>query len=224
VKAERAKSKHKRLAAFFGPSAVNAALLQLILGCVILTAVDNLAYYYVFMRDTTLLQDQSRGFSRLASYAFGFFVFVVGFAAWVRARVERPLLARILVIVVAFAVSVVPWVVAAIAGIVTPQTEDGLFVAAPSPFFAFYMVADATKSIHIDSNITAGWVCIFGWGILGVLFLVASIVRSRRIVRETDRAVAETDRRLADEDMATARAEEALQAEQAEQAEAEPVS
>ena len=138
-------------------------------------------------------------------------------------RVERPVIARILVIAIIAAATIIPWVVAAIAGIVTPQTEEGLFVAAPSPIYAFYMLDDTSKSIHETSNIEAGWVCIVGWAVLGIVLLGAAFARSRRIIRTLDAAVTETDRRLAEEDALSSEVERAAAAEAPMEADAEAV-
>jgi ABC-type transport system involved in multi-copper enzyme maturation permease subunit len=197
VKAERSKRARSNI---FLPSAINASVVQLVFGCMTIALVGAYSFHVVEARDPAAIPYYGTAFSRVAAYTFGFFVFLVGFSAWLRARVARPFLARILVVGVVAFVSIVPWVVAAIAGTFTPQAEEGLFIAAPSPFFAFYMFAEAEKTTHIASNIGAGWMCIVGWTVLGMGFLVSAFARTRRVVATLDRAVEDTDQKLAEED------------------------
>ncbi len=201
VNAEWARERRPHWVRFFGPSIVNAAILELVVGCSAIAGVS-----MACLRMTPwggLYADIARdGFLRLVAYTVGFFVFLVGFSAWIRVKSATVVRARVLVVAGIAVATIVPWVIAAIAGVLTQQAEDGIFIAAPSPVYAFFMLDEARHAVHDATAIFAGWVCIFGWGLLGLVFLAIASAKSRRRVAEAETAVAETDRRLALEDAA----------------------
>ena len=211
VRAEWAKARKGAFTRFFGPSAVNAAVLVLVLGEVVLGVTS--AVFHSRISPPFAVPGagtNNDAYVALVGYAMGFFAFLVGFGAWIRVRVSTPFLARILVVVTVAAVSIIPWVVAAIAGALAHETRDaGVIIAAPSPIYAFYMMAEITRIDANASNISAGFWLMSLWAVLGVGFLGAAHLRSRRLSSALEAAQAETDRQLEAEDEASRRAPDA---------------
>jgi hypothetical protein len=148
-----------------------------------------------------------RGLVVLSGYALSLHVFVVGLGAYLRARISTPLTARVLLFALLFALSVGPWVVAAIAGLLGDRSADRavLAVAAPSPFYIF-VVLDALDHVGRDIHVIAGAAAVTGWASLGVVLLVAARDRCAAIIRRHEAMLAEGDRLRAAEDVAAARA------------------
>lgn len=208
VKTEWQRTARGALGRFLGPSAVNAGILQMIVGCVTITAVA-VVCTQILRREVGLGTDQTvEGLRRLVAYTLGFYVFLVGFSTWARVRSSTPLVTRIILVVTLAAIAIVPWVIAAIAGVFAHDFDDGALIAAPSPIFAFYMYDEAKRGMVDSSGVTAGMVCIGAWGIAGVGFLGLAARKSYTIISAFDASVAETDRRLALEDAALEAAEQ----------------
>lgn len=208
VKIEWARASRGALGRFFGPSAVNAGALQLVVGWIVLLVVASICRRVHARSGSTDLAAEAEGFRRIVAYTLGFYTFLVGFASWVRVRVSTPLVARMVVLGTVAAAAIVPWVVAAIAGVFAHDMENGALIAAPSPFFAFYMYDEARRTVGDAPGVTAGWVCIYVWAFAGLGLLVGAKARSARLVREAEASVEETDRRLAAEDRERDAAEE----------------
>jgi hypothetical protein len=137
-----------------------------------------------------------------AGYAAGFYVFVVGLGAYLRARMSGAVGARVVLFAVLFAIAVGPWIVAAIAGILTDHwAREWFVVAAPSPFFVFVMI-DALSGDGARVLIPAGIVASAAWASIGLVFLAAASRTCRRIIRRHEETLAETERILAEEDAA----------------------
>lgn len=141
-----------------------------------------------------------------ATYAASFFVFVVGFASFLRARTNTAGVARVLLLVALFVASLGPWLIAAIAGLVSDgSVDDALVVAAPSPFYVGKILS-ALDSGSATSEISAGIVCTAGWAFVGLLLFSAMATRCRKIVREHAEMLARADAMLEAEDRARAEA------------------
>jgi hypothetical protein len=135
---------------------------------------------------------------------------MVGLGAYLRARAATPLTARVLLFALLFALSVGPWVVAAIAGLLGDRSADRavLTIAAPSPFY-MAVVIDSLGHLGREIHIMAGAAAVFGWTTLGLILLLAARHRCAAILRNHEALLAEGDRLLAAEDEAAARAAEA---------------
>ncbi len=142
-----------------------------------------------------------------ASYALAFFVFVVGLGAFLRARLASPLSARVLLVAAISVASVIPWVVALLAGLTREHGVDRevLVLAAPSPFYVFALF-EAVARPDGDLQIYAGLAAMGGWATLGLVLLAEAGRRSRAILRREAARLAEDERMLAAEDEAAARA------------------
>ena len=139
----------------------------------------------------------------LTSYATAFLVFVTGGVAILRARGTTPWVARVVVSGVVFLVSTAPWVAAAIVGALSPSGErEWLMIAAPSPFYAFYMIDQvSTHTTNPDwARIWVGLASEAFWAFSGLLLLWRASVRCEASIATHDLAVARADEALARED------------------------
>lgn len=195
-------SKYKR---FLGPGIVKTSVLQLVVGTATLLlpliagliAVPPRGAIGAVREDLMVL---------FAAYAVGFFIFSVGFTAFLRSRTSTPLAGRLLLLAVHFLVAIGPWVVAAIAGVFSSGTDrSALVVAAPSPFFVF-LAMDALDNAK-DGVLVVGSVFMsIVWTLFGLLFVSLAQSRTSRVIAQHDAALAESDRLLAAEDAALAEA------------------
>lgn len=136
-------------------------------------------------------------------YALAFYGFVVGFAAWARARATSPGTPRLLLATALFFAFVGPWIAMAVAGLVTNQHDRAMLMASPSPSFAVTMVQAASTAAPDSGLILAtGAACAAAWALIGVgLFAVAG-VRIRARVAAEDNARATLQRAFAEEEAA----------------------
>src|SRR6185295_4173605 len=81
---------------FLGPSVANTGLLQILLGGVLLVGLGVVAAIHIDAHRPYYLIERMVAF---VGYILAFFVFLVGFAVWVRTRIATPLGSRILVVV-----------------------------------------------------------------------------------------------------------------------------
>ncbi len=143
----------------------------------------------------------------LTLYAGGFFLFTIGFGAYLRTRSSTPILARVLLLAVHFLVAVGPWVVAAIMGIAFGSGgRQALVVATPSPFGVF-VALDALERSGEELLVTGAVISACAWGLLGLLGLVLARRRVATVIANHEAALAQTDRILAEEDAAVAAAQ-----------------
>jgi hypothetical protein len=139
-------------------------------------------------------------------YAVGFYIFLTGLGTLLRARTSSSMVSRVLLFTILFAIAGGPWIVAAIAGLIIDSSSNEAFIiAAPSPFYVFVMI-DAIRHTRGESLVFAGFVAIFVWACLGLIFLVLARSRCARIIAEHEVMLAETVRILDAEDAAEARA------------------
>ncbi|HEY3253839.1 MAG TPA: ABC transporter permease, partial [Polyangiaceae bacterium] len=124
-------------------------------------------------------------------YALAFFVFVVGFAAWARARAKSVATPRLLLATALFFAFVGPWIAMAVAGLITSQHDRAMLMASPSPSFAVSMVqAASTSSPDAGLILATGSACAAAWALIGLgLFAVAGTrIRTRLSAEGSARA------------------------------------
>ena len=116
------------------------------------------------------------------SYLAAFLVFVVGFAAWARARATSGALPRVLLLAVLFCVIVGPWIAMAIAGAFADAGRTAVVLASASPTYVVKMAAALDPAAHDHELVlTAGAVCAGAWALLGGALLGAAVRRTRRV-------------------------------------------
>jgi len=194
-----------RFKRFLGPSIVKTSALELCVGFVAL-ALPTLAGLIAVPASSTRSALHAAEILIVAGYVAGFFTFSVGFAAFLRSRMSTTLVARMLLLAVHFLVAIGPWVVAAIAGVVSSASDrSALVVAAPSPFYVFLAI-DALGRGGDDILVGGSVFMSVAWALLGLIFLGSARKRTARIIAQHDAALAESDRLLAAEDAAMAQA------------------
>ncbi|WP_437632258.1 ABC transporter permease [Sorangium sp. So ce854] len=213
VEAHWARSRAGRLRRFLGPGVARSAHLLLAAGVPAVVALWAIGHRLVLGVTIASPEVQTRQLEYFAVYALGFYVFLVGLGAFLRARTASPMIARVLLLALLFAVAVGPWIVAAIAGLVAElDTSDrALLVAAPSPFYAFAMISKAT---HGDPGpvVIVGYAAAAGWVAVGLGLLAAARARCTAVIAQRDAAFAQTSALLAQEDEASRAAEQAARA------------
>jgi len=196
-----ARNKTGRLVRFFGPGLIRTTILVVMMGigsiAVIAMAGMAVAAWSPFVVGSRTLQgEQILAFSACATT---YFLFLAGFAAWVRTRSSTPGIARVMLLVAIFLSAAGPWIVAAIAGVITDSGNSALVVAAPSPFYAFVLL-DALTGPSRGVSIVAGAVCSLAWALIGLGLLAAATSRARGIVHKHHAMLAEADALFAKED------------------------
>lgn len=197
-----------RLRRFLGPGIMRSASLTLILGLGAIVALTLAGVVVVSLGSATNKDEQIAQVCAFSEYAAAFYVFVVGLAAWIRARSTSALTTRVLLFAVLFGVAVGPWIVAAIAGLIVDGVsgDDALLVASPSPFYA-YVIVDALDEPNPDTQVLAGLACSVGWALLGFVLLAVARTKSAKIIIAHEAVRAQAEALLAEEDVAIAAAE-----------------
>ncbi|XYH96188.1 ABC transporter permease [Sorangium sp. So ce1128] len=225
VEVHWARSRASRLRRFLGPGIVRSAYLLLAAGVPAVLALWAAGHRLVLGATTVAPEISARQLEYFAVYALSFYVFLVGLGAFLRARTAAPMIARVLLLTLLFAIAVGPWIVAAIAGLVAElsTSESALLVAAPSPFYAFAMIAKATQG-DPGPVVIVGYTAAGGWLAIGLGLLAAARARCAAAIAQRDAAFAETSALLAQEDEAALAAEQAALAHAAGSERAEPES
>ncbi len=186
---------------FLGPGVMCSAVLALLGGVGSLVVIGGVGA--VAMRSLSMGDRLSA--LVFFGYAVGFFIFLVGLGAYLRARTSTSMVSRVLLFTITFAIAAGPWIFAVIADLVADGASHNAYVlAAPSPFYVFMMV-DSLQHARGDLLIVAGLVAIAIWACLGLLFLFLARRRCAKIIAAHEAMLAETDRILAAEDAAEAR-------------------
>jgi ABC-type transport system involved in multi-copper enzyme maturation permease subunit len=193
------------------PGVMRAALMQLGVGLFWLIAIAAMGVGFLRFDGGPFAEDQSAQIVTFTAYAVGLCTFVVGLAAFLRARSVSTAVPRVLLLVVLFFLFTGPWILAAITGVFAGsgnQFGPALAVAAPSPFYIVIAVESITAP---DPGVAvfAAMVAAAGYAAGGFALLVAANVRCRRIIDDHERILAEADRRLAEEDRLAKEAREA---------------
>jgi hypothetical protein len=204
-----------RFRRFLGPGVMRSSVLMLLVGLAggaILT-VFTVVFVTVSAAPGLGSGTELAQIGAFAFYMLGFHVFVSGVGAWLRARTTTPVVARVILLTVLIAVSIGPWIVAAIAGILWTSSgssnEEALLVGAPSPFFAFVMLGELgskTPSVNTDTFALAGGVTSLVYAALGLGALFAASRRCKQVLDKHDVVMAEAERMLAEEDAVARRA------------------
>ncbi len=190
---------------FLGPGVLRAAALVLALGVLGLALQTVLGAVAVTARGGLHPESDVARVVSTGLYLAGFHAFLVGFAAFCRARSKTGATPRLLLLGTLFLALVGPWIVMAIGGVLT-NGNDAIFVlAAPSPTYVPLVLYDWIGSGRsgLDLVLLAGGACALGWGVLGLGLLGAAGLRTRRVVGEHHRALARVETTLAREDAAT---------------------
>jgi ABC-type transport system involved in multi-copper enzyme maturation permease subunit len=190
---------------FLGPGVMRSAMLLLWSGLFGYGALTAIALAAIHFDGTAAPATASLEVVSFAAYSALFYVFLVGLGAFLRSRTATPLVARLLLLTLLFAIAVGPWIVAAMTGMITERGEDALLVGSPSPIFAFVMFG-AARAPSPDTKLTAGFACCLGWAVVGLCLLDMARRRCAGIIRRHEEVLAESDRILAAEDEAAAEA------------------
>ena len=198
-----------RFRRFLGPGVMRSAVLLLILGLGAISALTLFGVVLLRAPGVLTTEIQTAQLYAFAEYAAAFYVFVVGLGAWLRARATSSLSTRVLLFAILFGIAVGPWMVAAIAGLITDgvSSDDALLVASPSPFYSYVIVDAIDDKDGSAAKVTAGLLCSAGWVILGLLLLASAGRRARRIIADHAAAQRHAYVRLREEDASIAAAE-----------------
>ncbi len=138
----------------------------------------------------------------VATYTAGFFVFLAGFTAWLRARTNSVMTPRILLLVTLGLVLIGPWLAAAIGGAMSGGVGHAPLLAAPSPIYALVVAAEVggrsampDVTAVIVASVAAG-----AWAVAGLVALVAAARRCDAVIKAYDEALSRGDALLAEED------------------------
>jgi ABC-type transport system involved in multi-copper enzyme maturation permease subunit len=195
------RSRAGALRRFFGPGLMKASVLVTLLGMLGLSAITFSDIVSLEMVGG-VVHDKSMQIFVTAFYGIPFFVFVVGFTAWLRSGGNSPWVTRLIHGGVMFLVAAGPWAVAAIGGVLSHSHDaEWIAIAAPSPFYVFAMLDAVKDSSDMPASIVpVGVACALGWGLLGLVLLAAAGVRCRRTVAQHDALVAQAEAALRDEE------------------------
>ncbi len=183
---------------FLGPGVIRSAVLALVAGVSSFVVIAGIG---AFVMRASPPEDRLSVLV-LFGYAVGFFIFLVGFGAYLRARTSTSMVSRVLLFTILFAIAAIPWIFAGIAYLVTEGTSHNVYaLAAPSPFYVFMMI-DAIQHARGDLLVYVGLAAIAIWACLGLLFLFLARRRCAKIIAAHETMLAETDRILAAEDAA----------------------
>jgi len=118
-----------------------------------------------------------------------FLLFLCGLSAFFRTRAEGASVPRLLLILATVVAAIGPWIMMAIAGVVT-QTSDGtLALASPSPTYAFVLAEELRRgSANVEALILPAVLCSAGYALFGVgLFAMAAGRAHARLGQERER-------------------------------------
>jgi hypothetical protein len=152
---------------FLGPGVIRAFGLLLLLALGSFGVLSASAFVLLKTRD------DAAAVLSVAGYAAAFLVFVVGFAAWTRARARSSGVPRVLLVGALFLALVGPWIAMAIAGIFETN-ERALLVAAPSPLYALHLwkvmrtLAPDRDLAFLAASVSAASWAVMGFGLLGL--------------------------------------------------------
>lgn len=195
---------------FLGPGIVRTTSLEALLGVGTIAVIAVVCSVGVELAGTRVM-DPGEHIGQITTfclYAACFLVFLVGLRSWLRTGNRAPVIVRVLLVAIAFGIAVGPWIIAAIGGVLGSGSDDALVIAAPSPFYAFF-VLDVIGRTGKELHVMAGVVASIGWGAVGLLLVASSRGRAAAILREHDRLLDEAAARFAAEDAAIAEAERA---------------
>ncbi len=183
-----------------GPGVMQATRLILLLGTAALATQTVVAAAWIQFVAPPVV-DLEGDLARVGSwglYLLGFSAFCAGFMAFTRARAKAALVPRLLLGGAVFTAAVGPWVVMAIAGIVTEDAAASRVFAAPSPTFVPIVLFERVG--RSPELVLAAAACAIGWAILGLALTVAAELRTRRALAAHRAALARVEALLEAED------------------------
>lgn len=189
------------LTRFFGPGLLKTFTMLVVMGVagMLVLGVAGVGVSQLSPYVTGSRQQETEAVVSFFEYVATYFLFLAGFAAWIRTRSSTPGIARVMLLVAIFLTAAGPWIVAAIAGVISDGSSEALVVAAPSPFFAFALI-DALDEPHRGMALMAGAICSCAWALIGLGLLAAAATRAKGIIHKHHAMLAEADAVLARED------------------------
>lgn len=142
------------------------------------------------------------GALRFTSYLAGFFLFSAGLAAWLRARSSNLFAARLIFAVILGALTIVPWIVAAVVGIAAGLNDDSLVIASLSPFFAAVLLESTPRANFELVGLGVG----LAYAVIGVMLFLSGAKKAREVVAKWEAHLKRADEVLAAEDALAAEA------------------
>ena len=204
VKTHLARSGAGALRRFMGPGLMRAMVLVILLGLLGIAAIS--------MIDAGALEalgtpgaDRETGIQKIfvwGAYTGLFTTFVTGLVAWLRSRDNTPWIARLIAIAILFLICALPWVIVAIgdaASTSSASIDDWQNVGAPSPFFAFVMIA-ALDKLDPGSTIEVGFGAAMVWGFIGLGLFAAAGRRCGRAIARYEASLEQADAAFRAED------------------------
>lgn len=191
------------LTRFMGPGLVQTQLSVMVLGAVGLSLLGLLGA--VAARQDN---DKAMCLVAYAMYAAPYFVFVVGLITWLRGRGLASWVVRLIAGAVLFVIAVVPWVGAAIVGILSRGSgsdDEWLIIGSPSPFYIGVMFESIGRNRPNSTMIIGAGVAMAAlYFVVGIAFMAAG-THAARTRRDAQLALeADLDRALASEAAAEA--------------------
>jgi hypothetical protein len=126
----------------------------------------------------------SSDFSALIAFngqLLAFLVFICGLSAFFRSRAEGATAPRVLLLVAIASAMLGPWIVMAIAGVVTRTGDATMALAAPSPTFAFVLAEALIRSTAtVRDLLIPAILCGAGYALFGVGLLAMAASRSQQ--------------------------------------------
>lgn len=118
-----------------------------------------------------------------------FLVFICGLSAFFRSRAEGATAPRVLLLVAIVGAMIGPWIVMAIAGVVTRTGDATMALAAPSPTFAFVLAEAINRSsTNVKDLLVPAILCAAGYALFGVGLLAMAASRTQqRLGQERER-------------------------------------
>jgi ABC-type transport system involved in multi-copper enzyme maturation permease subunit len=118
-----------------------------------------------------------------------FLLFLCGLSAFFRTRAEGATVPRVLLVVTIVVAAIGPWIVMAIAGVVTQTGGGTLALASPSPTYALVLAEQIQRgTADVPSLILPAILCSAGYALFGVgLFAMAAGRAHARLVQERER-------------------------------------
>jgi ABC-type transport system involved in multi-copper enzyme maturation permease subunit len=187
---------------YLGPGILRASSLLLALGVLGLLAQIATGVLFALTQKPPSVAD-AHCIAATGGYLAAFVLFVVGFGAWARARSRSAAMPRLLLAGAVFLAAIGPWIVMAIAGVVSDDSDRAMLLASPSPTYVVVMLdAIARGGAEAELALAAGGFCAAFWGLIGLLLLSLAGSRTRRVIREHEAALARVEAMLRAEDEA----------------------
>jgi hypothetical protein len=181
-----------RLVRFMGPGLAQTQLAVMVVGVV---GLCGLAVVGAFAARQD--NDKAMCLVAYAVYAAPYFIFVVGLVTWLRGRGLSPWIVRLIAGAALFLLAVVPWVGAAIVGILSRSGgggshDDWVLIGAPSPFYIGVMFDALTHDRSNSGMLFGAGVAMAGlYFVVGIAFLAAGAQSAR--ARRDQQVELETD-------------------------------